>query len=321
MNNTRTFDDKPAARESVPLLLGLYGPSGGGKTFSALRLATGIQRVTGGEIYVIDTEAKRALNYAFDPATGRGFKFRHLAFGAPFGPLDYLAAIEHCVGKGAGVVVVDSLSHEHEGPGGVLEMHEAEVERMGGGDKNNFRAWAKPKAERRRFINTLLQMPANFVFCFRAKEKMKPIPGKQPMELGFMPIAGEEFIYEMTASCLLPPKADGVPCWQSEFPGEKMTMKLPEQFKPIFAAGGVPLSEDIGEKLALWAKGTPVAPPVSLEELEKKGFAESKKGTAALVAFWKTLTAAQQKSLTAIKDSDWKPNAAAADSEAAKPTA
>lgn len=98
----RTFEDKPAARERVPLLIGLMGPSGGGKTYSALRLATGIQRVSGGEIFVVDTEARRALHYA------DRFRFRHLAFAPPFGSLDYLAAIEHCAKKGAGVVIVDS---------------------------------------------------------------------------------------------------------------------------------------------------------------------------------------------------------------------
>lgn len=78
----RTFVDKPAVRDKVPLLIGLAGPSGGGKTFSALRLASGMQRVSGGDVYVVDTESKRALHYADK------FKFRHLEFTAPFGPLD-----------------------------------------------------------------------------------------------------------------------------------------------------------------------------------------------------------------------------------------
>ena len=60
----RTFEAKPAVRQKVPLLCGLVGPSGGGKTFSALRLATGMQQVSGGDIYIVDTEARRALHYA-----------------------------------------------------------------------------------------------------------------------------------------------------------------------------------------------------------------------------------------------------------------
>jgi hypothetical protein len=50
-----SFLFRPALRENVGLLMGLIGPSGGGKTFSAMRLAAGIA----GErrFAVIDTEA------------------------------------------------------------------------------------------------------------------------------------------------------------------------------------------------------------------------------------------------------------------------
>lgn len=252
----RSFEDKPAARDKVPLLIGLMGPSGSGKTFSALRLATGIQSVAGGEIYFIDTEARRALHYA------DRFKFRHLEFGAPFGSLDYLAAIQHCEKKGAGVVIVDSMSHEHEGPGGVLEQHEAQLDKMAGQDfgrRNamNLIAWAKPKAERRQLINSLLQLNCNFIFCFRAKEKAKPVKkdGKTAIEnQGWMPIAGEEFVYEQTVNCLLLPGSNGVPTWQSEEPGERAMMKLPQQFRALFSKSQ-PLSEEMGRDMAEWAKG------------------------------------------------------------------
>ena len=84
---SRIFEDKPATREKVPLFIGLFGPSGSGKTYSALELATGIQSVTGGDIHVIDTEARRALHYA------DRFTFRHVQFDAPFASLDYVGSI------------------------------------------------------------------------------------------------------------------------------------------------------------------------------------------------------------------------------------
>jgi ABC-type oligopeptide transport system ATPase subunit len=259
--HVRVFEDRPAVREAVPLLVGLMGASGSGKTVSALRLATGIQAVCGGEIYVIDTESKRAKHYA------DFFKFRHLEFTAPFSPLDYLAAIEHCRKKGAGIIIVDSMSHEHEGPGGVLEMHEKELDRIAGNDRAkrdraNLLAWARPKAERRLLINGLLQMNCNFIFCFRAKEKVKPVKkdGRSEVEQqGWMPIAGEEFVYEQTVNCLLMPGSKGVPTWSSENPGERAMMKLPGQFRGIFERPAS-LSEDIGRKLAEWAKGGAVQP-------------------------------------------------------------
>lgn len=263
---SRTFVDKPAVREATPLLLGLIGPSGTGKTYSALRLATGIQRVSGGDIFCIDTESRRALHYA------ENFKFRHIAFGAPFSSLDYLAAIEHCISKGAKTIIVDSMSHEHEGPGGVLEEHAKETKRLAAQwkvseSKAQMSAWNEPKQKRRRMINSILQMDANFIFCWRAKEKLKITRGEDPLPLGFMPIAGEEFVYEMVMKCLLLPAANGVPTWDSDFPGEKMMIKIPEQFRPIFAKP-VQLSEGIGEALARWAAGAASAKPsAGIQEL------------------------------------------------------
>lgn len=249
----RTFEDKSATRERVPLLVGLAGPSGGGKTFSALRLATGMQRVTGGDIFYIDTESRRALHYA------DSFKFRHVPFAAPFSPMDYLEAIEHCVGKGAGIVVVDSMSHEHEGPGGVLEWHDREVERLAKAwnvkaGKAQIPAWNEPKKARRRLINSILQLGVSGILCFRAKEKIA-MKGDKVIDMGWSPIAGEEFIYEQVLQCLLLPGSGGVPTWNAERPGEKAMTKLPEQFKDLFA-DPKPLSEEIGVALAQWAEGT-----------------------------------------------------------------
>lgn len=254
MVEKRKFTDEPAVRSAVPLLVGLAGPSGSGKTFSALRLATGMQRVTGGDIFVVDTEARRALHYADD------FKFRHVEFKAPFNPLDYLAAIQHCVEQGAQIIVVDSMSHEHEGPGGVLEMHAAEVERMAGGDARKaervkMAAWIKPKQARRRLLNSMVQTGASLICCFRAKDKIKLVTGKDPVQLGWMPIAGDEFVYEMTTSILLPAGARGVPEWKPEHVGERMMTKLPAQFSWL-AKSKCELDEAVGERMAIWAAGS-----------------------------------------------------------------
>lgn len=259
---TRTFAFEPAVRENVPLLIGLTGPSGGGKTYSALRLATGIQTVIGGDIYAIDTEANRMKHYADK------FKFKHNKFQEPFGSLDYLAAIRTAATAGARIIIVDSMSHEHEGPGGMLDYQAREFERLGSRDAVKMLAWQKPKAARQALLNGILQIPANFIFCFRAKEKIKivrrEVDGKTKTEIvpqGFMPIAGEEFVFEMTVNCLLLPHADGVPTWQSDEPGERMMMKLPEQFRTVFAERRA-LSEDIGRELAAWAAGGAPKPAV-----------------------------------------------------------
>jgi hypothetical protein len=105
----RNFDIVPAVREAAPLLLGLTGHSGSGKTFSALRLATGIARVVPGGIVLIDTENRRARHYASE------FNVSHIDFSPPFGSLDYLDALNAAAATRPAVIVVDSMSHEHDG--------------------------------------------------------------------------------------------------------------------------------------------------------------------------------------------------------------
>lgn len=297
-NLTRSFEDRPATREEVPLWIGLYGPSNSGKTFSALRLATGIQRVTEGEIFFIDTEARRSLAYA------DRFRFRHVDLSAPFSPLDYLAAVEHCVSRGARIIIVDSMSHEHEGPGGVLEWHAEEVDRLCRGDdskaeKVKMLAWQVPKSARRRMVNTFLQLRTNFVFCFRAKEKLKIIPGRNPENQGFMPLGGEEFIYEMTATALLMPGAYGVPTWRSKEVGETMMIKDPDQFHELNKQNErKPLSEDMGEFMAQWAKGDKQSTPSPDFERLTRAFACAPDDATIRALGTETLAAKRAKSIT-----------------------
>jgi len=250
---TRKFEANKAKRERVPMLVGLFGPSGSGKTYSALRIATGMKRVTGGEIFFVDTEARRGLHYA------DLFDFTHVPFDAPFSSRDYLDVIRYCKGQGATTIIVDSSSHEHDGPGGLLEQHEAYLDEKAGSDwkkrqKLAMSAWIKPKAERRRLIDEILRMGVNGIFCFRAKEKVKLVAGKDPIQMGWMPIAGSEFTFEMTANVLLYPGAGGVPNWAPDESGEKVMLKKPVQLADVFK-DGQPLSESTGEGLAKWAQG------------------------------------------------------------------
>lgn len=269
---SRTFTDEEAVRGKLPLIGGLMGPSASGKTFSALRLATGIQRVTGGDIYVVDTEAQRAKHYA-----GK-FKFRHVPFGAPFCPLDYLAAIEHCVKRGAGVIIVDSMSHSWEGPGGMLEQHDSECKRLAQAwhsntNATNFPAWAEPKSRQQRLINTVVQLGVSAIFCFRAKEKTKPVKRGEEfdgqvydkaglVDMGWMPIADLGMVYEMGFNLLLEPLCDGKPNVSPVEPGTRRVAKLPGQFRKLID-GTRQLDETIGEKMAQWYAGGPEEVPVA----------------------------------------------------------
>lgn len=335
---SRSFEPKPAVRASVPLLMGIMAPSGGGKTYSALRLAKGMQEVMGGDIFGIDTENGRMLHYADQ------FKFQHVPFEPPFGSLDYLEALRQCNKRGARITIVDSMSLEHIGEGGYLETAEAVVNRIAGDDYKKREAvkmlgWAKAGPLRQKMIEGIKQLDGCFIFCFRAKEKTKPVKtnGKtEIIDMGFMPIAGEEWVYEMAVNCMLEPRSDGVPTWRSDHIGERMMMKLPAQFRDIFAEPR-PLDESIGRALATWAKGgasssvsparsseTPAPADTAAPSRPSGGAAElsdamqladdslaaaARKGSAALRTAWQNLDHEEQTTLKARLDTVHKPAA------------
>ncbi len=312
----RTFSYAPDDGGDEPLLVGIMGPPGGGKTFSALRLATGICRVRGGKPCVIDTE-KRSGKYK------SSFSFDRIVFEPPFVPEDFLSAIRKTVSDGAGAIIVDSMSDEHEGEGGVLDWHDKELDRMAGDDwakreRCTQAAWIKPKASRRALINGLLQIKTPMIFCFRAREKTKQIANERgravPTNIGYQPIAPLEIVHQLDLNCLLPPRADGVPVWRSDKSGEDFIIKLPN-FLAQFIQEGAPLSEDMGEAFGRWARGG-AAPVARRSPLADEGDMAAERGTAALQAFWMRLTPAEKREAGgAAKLDEWKRAAERADQE------
>jgi hypothetical protein len=300
----REFTASQAVRRAVGLIIGIVAPSGAGKTYSALRLGAGISRVCGGKPFLIDTENGRALYYADT------FDFVHVPMAAPFSPLDYMAAMQFCVDKGAKTIITDSMSHEHEGQGGVLEWHDQELQRLAGDDyakqkRMGMLAWQKPKAARKQLMLWMNQANVNFISTFRAKEKLKLQAGKDPLEMGFQPIAGEELIYEMVLKMLLLPGAEGVPTWQSEYPGERAMMKLPDQFRPFFdRAKPTVIDEALGVKLAEWAAGVEASPLEDLIDMYEKAVDEAtfEQAQAKRRNGWVGRPAADKKRLTDARD-------------------
>lgn len=243
---------KPAQREAVSLLIGLVSGTGGGKTFSAMRLATGL--AAGKRFAVIDTEAGRANHYADQ------FDFDHGDLKPPFTPQAYQEAIVAADKAGYPVIVVDSASHEWAGEGGILDMQEAELERMAGNDwkkreQCKMAAWIKPKMAHKKMVQRLLQVRAHVILCFRAEEKVEMVKNAQgKMEIvpkkvltgldGWVPICEKSMPFELTLSFLLTANSPGYP----------KPIKLQEQHRPYFDTER-PIDEAAGERLAVWAAG------------------------------------------------------------------
>ncbi len=218
-----SYQFRKAIRTNTSILLALAAPSGGGKTFSALRLARGLVGAQG-RCALIDTEAGRALHYA------DRFDFDHLDLKPPFSPETYTGAIVAAEDQGYGVIIVDSMSHEWAGDGGCQDQHDDQHARLGGGENTNVLAWREPKLAHKRMVSRLLQCRAHLLFCLRAEEKSKfvKVDGKTRIEpAGWVPICEKSFMYEMTASFML----------HDEHPGIGVPIKLQEQHKACFPAG------------------------------------------------------------------------------------
>ena len=256
---------KPAKRESVPLLIGLVGGTGSGKTFTAMRLATGMSQ--GKRFAVIDTENGRASHYADQ------FQFDCADMRAPFSPDAYTEAIHAADKAGYPVIVVDSTSHVWAGDGGVLDMQEAELDRMAGDDWKKreavkMAAWIKPKMQHKKMVQSLLQVKAHVILCFRAEQKIEMVRENGKMVIhakqsltgleGWIPVSEKNLPFELTTSILFTADRPGIP----------QPIKLQDQHKALFPLDRV-VDEQSGLKIAQWAAGgvpkaTVDIPPVSV---------------------------------------------------------
>lgn len=244
-----TFTFRPAKRENVPLLIGVAGGTGSGKTYSALLLARGL--ANGQPFAGLDTENGRMLHYAdLFP------EMQHGKIGAPFRPSKYADAIEAADEQGYPVIVVDSMSHEWAGDGGCLDWHD---ELMAGDQRKNLSAWIEPKKQHKRMVTRLLQVNAHVILAFRAEPKVEAIRENGQTKIvpkasligldGWLPISEKMLPYELTASFLL----------MADRPGVPRPIKLQEQHRPLVPLDE-PLSEQVGRRLAEWAKGGQAGP-------------------------------------------------------------
>jgi hypothetical protein len=234
----------------------ISGPSGTGKTYSALRLARGMAGPDG-KICFADTDNSRARLYA------AAFQFDHLDLHEPYRPMLFEQAAIAAQKQKAAVLVIDNFAAEWVGLGGILEWHEEELTKLTKGDISkrdqlNMIAWARVKPAHKHMFQRLYQLNMPIILCCAAEKKIamvKQTEGKDkgkviPVDQGFQPIGDKDAAYAMTASLLLPDvHAPGVPV--------AIKALLPD-LRPIIHLDR-PLDEATGAAIAAWAKGEPVA--------------------------------------------------------------
>lgn len=177
---------RKALRRQAKIKLALQGSAGCGKTYSSLLLASGM---TGWEkIALIDTE-----NHSADLYAHLG-DFYVLQLNKPFAPERYIEAMEVCERAGIEVIIIDSITHEWEGSGGILDIH-------GNMPGNSFTNWAKITPRHNAFVQKILESSCHIICTIRTKTDyvLSEKNGKMvPEKVGLKGITRDGMDYEFT---------------------------------------------------------------------------------------------------------------------------
>ncbi|MCM8734624.1 ATP-binding protein [Azospirillum sp. A1-3] len=254
-------------------LISLYGLSESGKTFSALRLAAGMEPDPRKRM-LLDTEGGQRGRAYVDHIPG-GYLYASLS--APFTPERYVEALNEIEAAGINVLVIDSISHSWIAEGGVLDMVE------NANEKNDMAKWAKPKRRLGKMTRRLLSSDMHIILCSRAKQPLveEVIDGRKKLIPGpVVPVQEKSLRYDMTVM--------GHMLGDGRFTVAAPAGKCPGPLREVFAAGEV-MTEEMGKRLIAWLGGADLRRPEH-RKLEADAAAAAEGGSEAFRAFWSGLS-------------------------------
>jgi hypothetical protein len=193
---------KKATKTQARLRLAFQGPSGGGKTYSALSLAKGLASSMD-KVAVIDTEYGSASKYA---AEFPGFNVCEIRDN--YNPSIFIEKMAEAAADHE-VIIIDSLTHAWNGEGGFLSMVDEEVKRMQAKNwkPDSFAAWKNLTPIYNRLVQAIQSSRCHVIVCLRAKqeyEKTKNEAGKvEVKKVGMAPEMRDNFQYEMDIEGML----------------------------------------------------------------------------------------------------------------------
>jgi hypothetical protein len=249
---------KKATKAQAKLRAAIFGPSGAGKTFTSLRVATGLAG-DAGRIAVIDTERGSASKYsdrfAFDVLELEDQTIQ-----------GYVDAIRLAADEGYAVLVIDSLSHGWQT---LLE----EVEKLAKAKYrgNTWSAWSEGTPLQRKLVQAILTFPGHVLATMRSKTEWTTVDDgrgkKSPQRVGLAPEQGKgvEYEFDLLVEISTEHIANVIKDRTGKFQ-DKLLDKPDERFGRELAAW---LADGEPAKPSVVVKATPPAPakPAAVDEL------------------------------------------------------
>jgi len=250
---------KKATKEQAKLRCAMFGPSGAGKTYTALSMATGL----GSSIAVIDSERGSASKYAD--------RFEFDVIDLDKKNIDeYVKWIE--MAKGYDVLVIDSLSHAWQ------ELLE-DIDRIAKAkfSGNTWAAWNEGTPKQRKLVDAILSFDGHVIATMRSKTEWQITENdkgkKTPTRVGLAPEQGKGIEYEF--DFLMEVNQDHIATVIKDRSGkfqdsmfEKPGKKLGEELKAWLSDGADPKERQALEqyqKVKTWLE----KPDIELVSLEK----------------------------------------------------
>lgn len=229
---------KKATKKQAKLRLALFGVSGGGKSYSSLRIAKGL----GGKVAAIDTEhgslSKYSDRFDFDVCDLEKPTINNI-----------LMCMEEA--KGYDVLIIDSLTHAWNE---LLQENERTAKAKYAG--NNWSAWADSNQKQNALINAILDFPGHIICTMRAETNWTTTTNDKgkvvPIRVGEAPKQGKQIEFEFDMLMQISQEHQAVVL-------KDRTGKFQDECFLI--------DESFGEQLNAWlSEGTiEVTPKVSLE--------------------------------------------------------
>lgn len=243
-----------ATRSAKRIRVGLESPSGGGKTYTALLIATALAKHDGGDVGVIDSERGSSSAYS----EGRPFEFEMMIL-EDKSPDGYTAALLAAQAAKFPAVVIDSASHEWRGTQRLAD--EVGSRRQG----NTWSGWGVARPAHERFMETLLAMPSHVIATYRSKQETEQVrEGGRTIvrKLGLAPVAADDTDFEFDV-------------WGSISHEDHTVIISKSRIDTIPIHSEWPLGEGIAEAYLSWLDGASYEEPAPSEDMIRRAVNEA----------------------------------------------